>query len=425
MGAIVITVSDPTLRRLAWAVWWFFVAMVAVGVPLIFIERSAPAQTWGTVGTASDLVFTMVIGTFPLVGLLILRRQPRNTIGWLLQGIGLVWGLSGFADNYATYGLVTNPGSLPGADVVAAMNEGSWAPGIGLMGTFLILLFPNGHLPTPRWRPVAWLCGVTIVMVTITVALLPGQLEESPVPTLDNPIALETAAPVLTVVLVAFLPLLPLCIIASAVGLVRRFRRSHGVEREQLKWLTGAGGIVAVLYLAMMVATALTETVLFTGETPWWVTALQTVGVWAFVLLPVAIGIAILRHRLYDIDLVINRALVYGSLTATLAVVYLGSVLLLQVALSPLTDQSDLAVAGSTLAVAALFGPARRRIQATVDRRFYRRRYDATLAVDAFAGRLRHQVDLDAVGTDLRTAVDETVQPLHVSLWVRPGGSTP
>ena len=420
-----ITVSDPTLRRLAWAVWWFFVAMVAVGVPLIFIERSAPAQTWGTVGTASDLVFTMVIGTFPLVGLLILRRQPRNTIGWLLQGIGLVWGLSGFADNYATYGLVTNPGSLPGADVVAAMNEGSWAPGIGLMGTFLILLFPNGHLPTPRWRPVAWLCGVTIVMVTITVALLPGQLEESPVPTLDNPIALETAAPVLTVVLVAFLPLLPLCIIASAVGLVRRFRRSHGVEREQLKWLTGAGGIVAVLYLAMMVATALTETVLFTGRHRGGSPRCRRWGFGRSCCCPSRSG---------------SRSCVTGCTTSTWS-----SIVHWSTARSPppwpsstsvrccccrwrsarSPDQSDLAVAGSTLAVAALFGPARRRIQATVDRRFYGRRYDATLAVDAFAGRLRHQVDLDAVGTDLRTAVDETVQPLHVSLWVRPGGSTP
>jgi len=417
----VTSLSDRTLRRLAWAVWWFFVAVLTVSVPLSFVEREVTGETWGAGagGAASELVFVAVVMTFPLTGVLILRRQPRNPIGWLLHAIGLVWGLTGVADSYATYGLAVDPGSLPGPDVVAALNEGTWAPGLGLMGTFLILLFPDGHLPSPRWRPVAWLCAVTIVMVTLAIDLLPGRLEESPVPTLDNPIALESAQPVLMTALIVFLPLLPLCIFACAVGLVLRFRRSHGLEREQLKWLATAGALVALLYLATMVATLLEQNTSFTGETPWWLAALQTASTPAFVLLPIAIGVAILRHNLFDLDVVINRALVYGALTATLAGFYLGSVLLLQLVLSPLTDQSDLAVAGSTLAVAALFRPARSRIQSTVDRRFYRHRYDAVLILDAFSGRLRHELDIEAVGTDLGTVVRDTMQPEHLSLWLR------
>jgi hypothetical protein len=413
----VISVSDQTLRRLAWALWWFFLALVAVDLPLALTENSRSAESWGGVqGSAADVAFVVMVLAFPLTGLLILRRLPRNTIGWLLQAVGLVWGLSGLADNYASYGLVVNPGSLPGADVVAALNEGSWAPGIGLMGTFLILLFPDGHLPSRAWRPVAWLCAVTIVLVPVAVVLSPGRLEESPVPTLSNPLAQEWAAPVLEVALAVLVPLLALCIVACAVGLVSRFRHSRGLEREQLKWLATAGTAVAAVFLVTIISTLFT---LATSPTPAWVTGLQAVSTPVFVLLPVAIGVAILQHRLYDVDVVINRALVYGLLTAALAGVYLGSVLLLQLALEPLTSPSDLAVAGSTLAVAALFRPARARIQAGVDKRFYRSRYDASLTLDAFVDQLRHQVDLDAVGDDLRTAVRETVQPVHLSLWLR------
>ena len=411
------SLSDRTLRRLAWAVWWFFLAMLAVGLPFELAEQSRSAEAWGGAqGGAADVAFIVMLLTFPLTGLLILRRLPRNTVGWLLQAVGLVWGLNGLAANYANYGLVVNPGSLPGADVVAALNEGIWAPGIGLMGTFLILLFPDGHLPSRAWRPVAWLCAVTMVLVPVAVVLDPGRLEESPVPTMSNPLAQEWAAPVLEVALAVLVPLLALCIVASAVGLVSRFRHSRGIERQQLKWLATAGAAVAAVFLVTIVSTLLT---LATSPTPAWVTGLQAVSMPVFVLLPVAIGVAILQHRLYDVDVVINRALVYVLLTAALAGVYLGSVLLLQRALEPLTSQSDLAVAGSTLAVAALFRPARARIQAGVDRRFYRSRYDAAQTLDVFVDRLRHQVDLDAVGDDLRSAVRETVQPAHVSLWLR------
>ncbi|MEO7422007.1 MAG: hypothetical protein ABIU87_06395 [Ornithinibacter sp.] len=408
------------MRLLAWAGWWLLVAVLISGLPLLGLDLPRDSQAWGGSGVVGDLLFSLVVLAFPLVGLLILRRQPRNTVGWLLQAIGLVWALNLLAENYATYGMVLSPGSLPRPEVMAAFSQAGWVPAIGLMGTFLFLLYPDGHLPSPRWRPVAWVCGATIALGTLGVLLRPGTMAGSPIPQTENPLAWTSGGPLLTVLMVVVLPLLPIGIIACAIALVTRFRRSRGVERLQLKWLALAGAVVALLYLATMVAVLLGEVTDVLDAATGAVTVLQLVSLVSFVLVPVSIGIAILLHGLYEVDVVINRALVYGALTATLAGVYLGSVLLLQLILSPVTSQSDLAVAGSTLAVAALFRPARRRIQRVVDRRFYRSRYDAARTLDDFTDRLRHQVDLDAVGSDLRSVVDTSVQPAHVSLWVRP-----
>jgi len=403
----VIAVSDRTLRGLAWAVWWFVAAVTVAALSLV--------EELLTSGAVSFIV----VLTFPLVGVLILRRQPRNTIGWLLHGISLIWGLGACTDIYARYGLLVAPGSLPRPDIAAVLNAGIWAPAIGLMGTFLILLYPDGRLPSPRWRPVGWLCAATVVALTTTMYLTPGPLEVGPVPGLTNPFGVESARPVLAVALVALLSLLPLCFVTCAVALVLRFRRSRGVERLQLKWLATAAAAVAGTFLVALAAPLLARSLTSSAETPGWLAPLDVVGFLSFGLLPAAIGIAILRHGLYDIDVIINRTLVYGSLTAALAGMYLGSVLLLQLVVSPLTDQSDLAVAGSTLAVAALFRPARARIQATVDRRFYRRRYDAARTLESFTGRLRQEVDLESVSADLHAVVRDTVQPTHVSLWLR------
>jgi hypothetical protein len=411
--------SDRGLRRLAWAGWWV-VAVLAIfekGVTSIG-DPDAPVS-WGT-GLLGELGFTLVVLAFPLVGLGILVRQPRNRIGWLLEGVGLAWTLPGLLDAYAHYGLVIAPGSVPGPDVAAALNEGGWSLGILMMGVFLILPFPDGHLLTPRWRVVAWLAGAAAIVVPTVIALAPGTLEEAPVAGLVNPLSAGPLEPAVLALSVVALPLVPVCLVASAVSLVLRFRRSSGVQREQIKWLATAGGLVAVLFAVTLTSTFAAE---FAGGgspevLPFPIRVLQEASILSFLLLPLAIGAAILRYRLFDIDLVINRALVYGSLTALLAGVYLGSVLLLQLVLQPLTEQSDLAVAVSTLAVAGVFGPARRSIQALVDRRFYRRRYDAARALDEFSGRLRHQVDLDAVGADLLAAVRETVQPTHATVWL-------
>lgn len=412
-------IEDRTLRRLAWAGWWLLAAVFLSGLPLLLVDQPASTGSWGGNGFAANVLFGLVVLTFPLVGLLILRQQPRNTIGWLLQAIGLVWALNGLADNYATLGMVVAPGSVPGPEFVAAFSEAGWVPAIGLMGTFLLLLYPDGHLPSPRWRPVAWVCAATMVLGTAAIIFSPGQMEESPLPQTENPLAWQAGEPLLVGLLVVVLPLLPLGILTCAVALVRRFRRSRGVERLQLKWLASAGTVVALLYALTLLAVLLTDVTHVSYPGANGVRLLQIVSLLSFVLVPVSIGIAILRHGLYEIDVVINRALVYGGLTATLVGVYLGSVLLLQLFLSPVTNQSDLAVAGSTLIVAALFGPARRRIQHLVDRHFYRSRYDAARTLEEFAARLRHQVDLDAVGSDLRRVIDSSVQPAHVSLWIR------
>jgi hypothetical protein len=408
-------VSDHPLRWSASTLFGFTATMLGANVPLMLARE--PTGSWASGPVVS---YYIVAVTFPLVGLLILRRQPRNTIGWMLMGIGGVSGLGALAVNYAGYGLLVDPGSVPGPGVAAALAEGSWVPWVGLMGS-LILVYPDGHLPSSRWRPVAWLFAVTITIVTAAIIFLPWTGEEAPVADMANPLGSQAAQPVLTVLLTIFFPLIPLCFVACAIALLLRFRRSRGTERLQLKWLAAAGAVVALVYLLTMVSVVLADLTALVDERAGWIRALQTMSILSFVLVPVAIGLAILRHRLYDIDVVINRALVYGSLTATLAGVYLGLVLLLQQVLSPLTDPSDLAVAGSTLAVAALFGPARARIQALVDRRFYRSRYDAARVLDDFSSRLRHELDLEAVGTDLRKAVHETVQPAHVSLWIVPG----
>jgi MFS family permease len=406
--------SDRTLRRAAWVATAFLPASVVMSVPVV-ARVSAVDPSWNS-GLVGEAAFLLVLLSFPLAGLLVLRRQPRNRVGWLLEGVGLIWGLGVITDVYSAYGMVVAPGVLPGAGIVAGATAGSWALGMGFMGTFLILLFPDGRLPTPRWRPVAWIAGVSMVMVII--AFMPGKPAESAVPTMDNPLGSEWAEPVLMGLLFVFLPLIPLSILACAVSLVLKFRRSSGVERLQLKWLASAGVVVAVLYVIAM-ATTLTTDAPFQDPNREWALILQTVSILSFVLLATAIAIAVLRHRLYGIDTVINRTLVYGSLTVALAAIYIGSVLLLQLLLSSFTSQSDLAVAVSTLTVAALFRPARRRIQSAVDRRFYRSRYDAARTLEDFTARLRHEVDLDAVADDLSRTVGDTVHPAHDSLWIR------
>ena len=368
-----------------------------------------------SLGEGVDFILVVFLA-FPVVGALVAARQPHNTVGWILLGVGLAWSVPSLLGIYADYGL-SHPGSLPRPDVAVALNEPTWVPAVGLMGTFLILLFPDGHLPSPRWRKLAWLSAASMIVSFLVILFAPGNFGvESGHPGLKNPLGIEALRPFLNALLPA-IALIPVCILGCAAGLIVRFRRSRGHERLQLKWLAAAGGIVASAYMFVM-ATAFSA--LLAGREPAvWSADLGTVVISMFVLIPIAIGVAILRHKLYDIDLIINRALVYGSLTAGLTIAYLLTVTVLQSVLQPVTGQSELAVAGSTLAVAALFRPSRVRTQAFIDRRFYRTKYDAEHTLETFSAKLRDEIDLDALSRELISLVNDVMEPRQVSLWLR------
>ena len=265
----------------------------------------------------------------------------------------------------------------------------------------------------------AWLSGAVLVLVSVGVMFSPGPLDA--VGRRPNPFGLG-AYPWVETVTYTILPLLPLCMLVSALGLVLRYRRSRGEERQQIKWIAFAASVVGLAYLVAMVTSLVFPSgAWYSPGSPLWMDLIVTVALLSFTFVPIAVGLAVLRHRLYDIDLIINRALVYGSLTAILALVYVGSVVGLQAAFRALSGQeSTLAVVASTLAIAALFGPLRRRVQGFVDRRFYRRKYDAAKTLASFNVRLRDQTDLDALGNDLLGVARSTMQPSHVSLWLRP-----
>ena len=354
---------------------------------------------------------------FPLVGALIAARRPENAVGWLCLAVGLLWMLIGVFEYYSYYGAAT-PGSVPFPVAVAGISDWMWVPAMGLLGTYVLLLFPDGRLPSRRWRPLAWLSGAVILLLSACVMLAPGRLGN--LAGVRKPFGIE-GADWLAAGAWVLLPLLPLCMLASALSLVLRYRRSGGAERQQIKWIAFAASVVVVLYaIAMVVSFAFPEESWTTAGSVWWLNLLTYAVLASFTLVPIAVGIAVLKYRLYEIDLLINRALVYGSLSAMLALVYVGGVVGLQSVFRALTGQeSTLAVVASTLAIAALFGPLRRWVQAFVDRRFYRRKYDAAKTLEAFNARLRDETRLETLSGDVVSVVGETMQPTHVSLWLR------
>jgi hypothetical protein len=395
--------------------------MYVASVPLLVLARSADIpSSWEANLTVGNLLGGVIFLIFPLVGALIASRRPRNAIGWILLAEGLLWMFLGMTDYYSLYG-VASPGSIPFPVGVAAVNSFMWVPAVGLLGTYVFLLFPDGRLPSRRWRPLAWLSGTVIVLVSILVGITPAPLQN--LGGIRNPFVLVGYPWVETVAYIV-LPLLPLCMLASVISLVMRYRRSRGEERQQIKWIAFAASFVGLLYLiAMVCAFIFPSGAWFQAGSPLWLDLLGYAALSSFTLVPIAVGVAVLRYRLYEIDIIINRTLVYGSLTISLALVYVGSVASLQYVFRALTGgDSQLVIVASTLVIAALFNPLRRRIQSFIDRRFYRSKYDARKTLEEFGARLRDETDLGSLSEDLVGVVRETVRPAQVSLWLRPSG---
>jgi hypothetical protein len=415
--------GNRAAARLAWSLAALSVAMFVAAVVLDFLTRTvrSPGNTT-TLGTFSETASFVLFLTFPIVGALIASRRPRNAIGWICLADGLLWMVLAVTDTYSVYGVVA-PDSVPFPVAVGTLsNQWLWVPTVGLLGIYLVLLFPDGKLPSRRWRPLAFFAAVMVLLLSVTGGFAPGPLENQG--GVRNPFGLE-AFPWLVDVSYVLLPLLPLCIFASAVSMVLRYRRSRGEVRLQIKWVAFVASFSGLLYLIAIISSLVVQ-VGSKGSVPqfpWWADILFSVAVLSFAGVPVAIGIAVLKYRLYDIDIIINRAIVYGSLTATLVAVYLGGVASVQATFRIFTGQAEqpqLAVVVSTLAIAALFDPLRRRIQALIDRRFYRQKYDARKTVEAFSARLRDETDLETLNRDLAAVIEETLQPAYVSLWLRP-----
>ena len=411
-------------RVLAWLAWLLgglsvamFTAMVVLTVSSLFVGPSArDASVWGVLG---EMWGGVPFLAFPVVGALIASKRPENPIGWICLIVGLFWMLFVLEEGIGAYASARF-GQIRPPLTIEALNQGIWALPVGLLGIYMILLFPDGKLPSRRWRPLAWFSGALIALICVTFPLSPGPLGEHP--GYSNPLGQEWLAWFSDVVVFVVL-LLALCILASALSLLFRYRRSGGEAREQIKWLAFAACFVGATYLGGLLAR-----ILFAPESlkagvpePSWVSLIDSLSSLIYASIPTAIGFAVLRYRLYDIDIIINRALVYGSLTVTLVVVYLGGVISLQGLFRAVTGQgSQLAIVATTLAIAAFFNPARRRIQAFIDRRFYRRKYDARKTLEAFSAKLRDETDLEALSEELAGVVTETMQPAHDSIWLRP-----
>jgi hypothetical protein len=347
--------------------------------------------------------------SFSIIGAIIASRLPANPVGWLFCAAACTIAVECLSAEYAIYALLARPDSLPLGEALAWLAFWVWIPSIGCI-VLSLLLFPNGELPSSRWRWLAWLSVLLTIAGAVWVALSPGVIGNLGFS--RNPLGIEGLPrgykPVNTI-------MSALVFVAAVSTLGLRLLRTRGIERQQIKWpafVAVVAGVGSVLY-----DTAISKAI----GLRWLEWAGYVVVVAALVSFPISIGIAIVRYRLYEIDTFINRTLVYALLTAILAAVYFGAVVLLQRVFVALTgERSTLAIVASTLLIAALFNPLRRRIQAFIDRRFYRSKYDAAKTLEAFSAKLRHETDLDALSDDLVGVVRETMQPAHVSLWLRP-----
>jgi hypothetical protein len=397
--------SSRTAAWLAWSLCALCLALIALSLLVFFLGWSTPLPNGWPPWRDQVIVTVGNIGA-PILGGLIASRRPQNPYGWLWLGISLCSVLITFVQAYAVYALVLEPGSLPAPQTIVTLIAPEGFVALLTLVPFLFLLFPDGRLPSRRWRFLAWpVVAVGVLLVIFAPLQNNGKGSFAPV---HDPIGVGGAV-AQAIVFLTFGGVIVLfaASILSAVSLVFRFRRAAGVERQQIKWIVYAAVLSSAYFVLNFFISGLLNALFSTA---------------AGLALYAAVGVAILKYRLYDIDILINRTLVYGTLTATLVGLYFGGIVVLQrLFVLLIGEQSTLAVVASTLLIAALFNPLRRRIQSFIDRRFYRRKYDARKTLEAFSARLREETKLKALNNELLSVVRETMQPEHVSLWVRPG----
>ena len=384
---------------------WAGLALVLTAVIVAFVFAITQHDVF-------QIVAFLVLGMpFAVVGALVAARRPEELLGWLLLGIGVSLALANTSDGIVRYGLAHPDGFVsPG---YFGLSSAACFGAFFLLLILTLLLLPSGRLPSPRWRIVA--AGVAVLAALDLVGLLrAGTFDDWKEEGLRNPLGVEALRPVLAPLLQVSIVMTFLLLLLSILSVAIRFRGSKGVERAQLRWIVAAVSGTGITWLVLLIASA------FLGDRPvvdiFWGAALFSIA-----LIPVGIGIAVMRYRLYEIDRVISRTLVYAVVTVVLGASYVGLVLAGQALFSSFAGGSNLAIAVSTLVVAALFLPVRSRVRRFVDRRFYRRRYDAQRTLEGFGARLREQIDLSTLERDLQLVVTETMQPAHASVWLRTG----
>ncbi len=401
-------VGSPRLRLLAHVIFGLTILSLAAGVWLTILDG------W-TLGI-DDLLFIVSFCLFPIIGYVLATRRPDNAISWLVLGIGASFGVSAFLDSYATYALHGGAGGRDLGAMALALNDPTWVPIVGLPATFLILLFPDGHLPSPRWRWFARVLGASLVIIVLAILFEPGPFEDSGFPNVVNPLGIEALRPVLSVALV-FIAALPIGVIGSLVALVQRFRRSAGIERLQLRWLVTAAGMVGVLYASALVLSWGSEWA--TEGAPRWMGILQALTLASFGLIPIAIGVSILRYRLFDIDVVINRALLFGAMAIFITLVYVGIVVGVGALVG--SQASPVLSAAAAAVVALAFQPVRRRAQRFADRLVYGKRATPYEVLSEFSERLGNAYANEELLPRMARALAEGTGASRADVWVRIG----
>lgn len=386
-------------RPTTWVAAGIWAAILAIAGAIV-ATRIAGWRGAGNTSDTSGIALFLALFAFASMGALVAARVPNNPVGWIFLAIPLGGAIGGVTELLAFHGLVRNPGSVPGATVFAWVYAWAWYPTVGLLA-FVLLLYPTGSVPGPRWRLIAWALGVGLAVVTLSLMLYPGPLDKDPrLP--ENPLGVAALKNVFDRSDKAIALSMAGLVVAAILSVIVRFRRSRGDERQQMKWMAFAAAVLLTGFVLQNIAGL--------GD-PTFAVAIS--------MLPLALGIAMFKYRLYDVDRAINKTLVYGASSALLAGAYIGLVLAGEALFSPVASGSSVAVALSTLVVAGLFLPVRRRVQRFVDRRFYRRKVDAEETLARFAARLRHERDIDSLQAEVCAVVGETMAPAHVQLWLR------